>query len=80
MENLTSTISECHINITHKYVHTLEDFQKAFEDEYPNKSLKDNNSNFISLSIVRNYLNAIEFSNILSSNIVSLRSITKLNL
>ena len=80
MENLQSISTNNHIDITHKYVRTFEDFQQAYEKEYPNQSLKEINSNFISLSIVRNFMSAIEFSKIVSTHICSLLSITKLNL
>ena len=43
----------------HKYICTQEDFEKKFEEEYPNlKNEKD--ISISSLSIVRNYMNSIE--------------------
>jgi hypothetical protein len=64
------------IDIKHKYIYTLEDFEKSLEEEYP----KYNEDLIMSLSIVRNYLNSLEFSRILQKNTKIFANIKKLNL
>lgn len=75
-ETLTSLYED--INIKKGFIKTSENFEKILFEVY--KKNIDQFEKIISLTIVKNYLSSIEFSNILSTNFSRFSCLTYINM